>query len=111
MLAEWGAVMMRAFAAAGAPRSPWSALWRDALLRRVVLRYVLARALLGLHTSVGTNPAHLPRCYPELPREVVPDAPDVVAGVARLAACLGRSRVFGKTALPVPSAHGGTQGG
>ncbi|KAI8476092.1 MAG: protein SCAI [Monoraphidium minutum] len=105
VMGEWGALLLRAFQApgGGASRSPWSVVFRDALMRRVVLRYILARAALGLHTSVGTNPAHLPRCYPDLPKEAAPDAPEIAAGVARLAACLGRAKAFGKTALSVGS--------
>lgn len=108
VMGEWGALLLRAFASppGGAPRSPWAVAFRDALLRRLVLRYVLCRAALGLHTKVGTDPAHLPRCYPELPKEVAPDAPEIVAGIGRLAACLGKARAFGKTALPVPSGGG-----
>jgi hypothetical protein len=43
---------------------------RDALLRRVTLRFVLCRAALTLHTVAGRNPAHLPTVFPELPKEV-----------------------------------------
>jgi hypothetical protein len=106
---EWGALLLRAFAAPGpgaAPRSPWAPLFRDALLRRLILRYVLARAALGLHAKAGANPAHLPRCFPDLPKEVAPAAAEIVAGVHRLAACLGRGRSFGKAALPPPSGKG-----
>jgi hypothetical protein len=158
-MGEWGAAMMHTFAMAG-PRSPWQVVFRDALLRRLVLRFVLCRAALSLHLSVGgraghwawaavqgscgcqqqglqelllgfplvtwrhwqlcagdppsplqffspmvmyahmsrtqdcpadamcvaccfqvgQNPAYLPRCFPELPREMAPDAADIVAG-------------------------------
>jgi len=104
-MGEWGALLLRAFqtsaGASAAPRPPWSVLFKDALLRRLVLRYILCRAALGLHSGVGTNSSNLPRCYPDLPRSVAPDAPEIVSGIARLAACLGKSRVFGKTALKV----------
>jgi len=43
---------------------------RDALLRRLTLRFVLCRAALTLHTVAGRNPAHLPTVFPELPKEV-----------------------------------------
>lgn len=43
---------------------------RDALLRRITLRFVLCRAALTLHTVAGRNPAHLPTVFPELPKEV-----------------------------------------
>jgi hypothetical protein len=102
-MGEWAALLLRSFAATSptAPRSPWSVLFRDALLRRLVLRYVLCRAALGLHAGVGTNSSHLPRCYPDLPKAVLPEAPEVVSGIARLAACLGKGKAFGKTALPL----------
>jgi hypothetical protein len=105
VMGEWGALLLRTFQApGGAPsRSPWSAVFRDALLRRLVLRFILCRAALGLHSTVGANPAHLPRCFPDLPKELAPDAPDVAAGVAKLAACLGRGSVFGRTALSTGS--------
>ena len=112
VMGEWAALALRAFAApaGAAPRSPWAVVFRDALLRRLVLRYVLCRAALGLHCKVGGDAANLPRCYPDLPRELAPDAPEIVAGVARLAACLGKQRVFGKTALPVVSSSSGALG-
>ncbi len=43
---------------------------RDALLRRLTLRFVLCRAALTLHTVAGRNPANLPTVFPELPKEV-----------------------------------------
>lgn len=108
VMGEWGALLLRAFQAPGGPssRSPWGVLFRDALLRRLILRYVLCRAALGLHNLVGTNVSHLPRCVPELPREVAPDAPEIVGGIARLAACLGRAGTFGSKALSVGSLGG-----
>ncbi|KAI8464968.1 MAG: protein SCAI [Monoraphidium minutum] len=105
VMAEWGALLQRALQAPGS-RSPWSAAFRDALLRRLVLRFVLCRGALGLHTAVGSSASHLPRVFPDLPKEVAPDAPEVAAGVARLAACLGRARAFGKRALAVGGGGG-----
>jgi len=102
VMGEWGALMLRSFSTSG-PKSPWQVVFRDALLRRVVLRFVLCRAALALHLQVGANVANLPKCFPELPRELAPDAPDVVAGVARLAACLGKLDVFGDKAVSVSS--------
>ncbi|GBF98142.1 hypothetical protein Rsub_10554 [Raphidocelis subcapitata] len=93
VMGEWGALLLRTFGAA-MPRSPWAAVFRDALLRRLVLRYVLCRASLALHATVGARPEHLPSCFPELPREVDPAAPEIAAGVQRLAACVGAGRVF-----------------
>jgi hypothetical protein len=69
-MGEWAALLLRSFQAPGAPKSPWSVVFRDALLRRLTLRFVLCRAALTLHTSVGGNPANLPRVFPELPKEV-----------------------------------------
>lgn len=43
---------------------------RDALLRRLTLRFILCRAALTLHTVAGRNPANLPTVFPELPKEV-----------------------------------------
>jgi hypothetical protein len=103
ILAQWGALLLRAFQAPAGPsaRSPWAPLFRDALLRRQILRFVLCRATLGLHTTVGASAANLPRCFPDMPKEVAPDSPEIAEGVAKLAACLGRARVFGKKALAV----------
>jgi hypothetical protein len=53
-MGEWGAAMMHTFAMAG-PRSPWQVVFRDALLRRLVLRFVLCRAALSLHMSVSAE--------------------------------------------------------
>jgi hypothetical protein len=70
VMGEWAALLLRSFQAPGAPKSPWSVVFRDALLRRLTLRFVLCRAALTLHTSVGGNPANLPRVFPDLPKEV-----------------------------------------
>lgn len=70
VMGEWTAIMLRAFQAPGAGKSPWSVVFRDALLRRLVLRFILCRAALTLHSAVGSNPANLPKVFPELPKEV-----------------------------------------
>lgn len=70
VMGEWTALLLRTFQAPGAPKSPWSVVFRDALLRRLVLRFILCRAALTLHSSVGHNPANLPKVFPELPKEV-----------------------------------------
>ncbi|WIA13478.1 hypothetical protein OEZ85_007056 [Tetradesmus obliquus] len=103
VMGEWAALLLRSFQAPGAPKSPWSVVFRDALLRRLTLRFVLCRAALTLHTSVGGNPANLPRVFPELPKEVAPDAPDIVAGIQRLAECLDKAERFGDRAASMSS--------
>lgn len=70
------------------PKSPWSVVFRDALLRRLVLRFVLCRAALSLHTSVGRDPANLPKVFPELPKEVRRCGGAAQAGDARARALL-----------------------
>lgn len=70
VMGEWSALVLRAFQAPGSTKSPWSVVFRDALLRRLTLRFVLCRAALTLHTTAGRNPAHLPTVFPELPKEV-----------------------------------------
>lgn len=103
LMGEWAASLLRAFSGGSASKSPWQVVFRDALLRRLILRFVLCRACISLHTSVGTSLAHLPKVFPELPREVSADFPDIVAGVHRLAACLGRQHMFGDKALSISS--------
>lgn len=102
VMGEWAALLLRAFQAPG-PKSPWSVVFRDALLRRVTLRFVLCRAALSLHTAVGSNPAHLPRVFPDLPKEVAADAPEIVAGIQRLAECLDKSSTFSDKAASLSS--------
>jgi hypothetical protein len=93
VLGGWAALAQRAFTGPAA-KSPWAPLFQDALLRRVILRFVLCRAMLALHATVGQSASHLPRTFPELPRELAADAPEIAQGVARIAAALGRSDVF-----------------
>jgi hypothetical protein len=92
-LGGWAALAQRAFSGPQA-KSPWAPLFQDALLRRIVLRFVLCRAMLALHATVGQSASHLPRAFPELPRELAADAPEIAQGVARIAAALGRSEAF-----------------
>lgn len=92
-LGGWAALAQRAFSGPQA-KSPWAPLFQDALLRRLVLRFVLCRAMLALHATVGQSAAHLPRAFPELPRELAADAPEIAQGVARVAAALGRADAF-----------------
>jgi hypothetical protein len=92
-LGGWAALAQRAFSGPQA-KSPWAPLFQDALLRRLVLRFVLCRAMLALHATVGQSAAHLPRAFPELPRELAADAPEIAQGVARVAAALGRADTF-----------------
>jgi len=106
-LGSWAALAARAFAPGGpAAKSPWAPLFQDALLRRLVLRFVLCRAMLALHATVGQSAAHLPRAFPGLPRELAADAPEVAAGVARIAAALGRADAFADR--PVASTASGS---
>jgi hypothetical protein len=71
VIGEWSALLLRSFqSSATAAKSPWSVVFRDALLRRLTLRFILCRAALTLHTLTGRNPAHLPTVFPELPKEV-----------------------------------------
>ena len=53
-MGEWGALMLRSFSTSG-PKCPWQVVFRDALLRRVVLRFVLCRAALALHLQVSRS--------------------------------------------------------
>lgn len=72
VMGEWTALLLRTFQAQapGSSKSPWSVVFRDALLRRLVLRFVLCRAALTLHATAGANPSNLPKVFPELPKEV-----------------------------------------
>ncbi|GBF98670.1 hypothetical protein Rsub_11664 [Raphidocelis subcapitata] len=101
--AEWAAALLQALAPGGSGSgSPWAGPLRDALLRRLVLRFVLCRAIITLHGTVGPNAAHHPTCFPQLPGELDPGAPEIASGVARLVACLGRSYAFdfGRVSAP-----------
>jgi hypothetical protein len=71
-MGEWAALLLRSFQAtpAGGKASPWSVVFRDALLRRITLRFILCRAALTLHTVTGRSAANLPTVFPELPKEV-----------------------------------------
>jgi hypothetical protein len=68
-MGDWAGLLLRSFTAGG-PKSPWSVVFRDCLLRRLTLRFVLFRATLALHAGAGSNPANLPKVFPELPKEV-----------------------------------------
>lgn len=103
VMGEWSALTLRAFQATGSTKSPWSVVFRDALLRRLTLRFVLCRAALTLHTVAGRNPANLPTVFPELPKEVAADAPEIVAGIARLAECLDKASTFSDRAASFSS--------
>lgn len=81
VIGEWTALLLRAFNAPGSPKSPWSVVFRDALLRRLVLRFILCRAVLTLHSTVGSNPANLPKVFPDLPKEVSHDILGIVLDV------------------------------
>lgn len=98
VMGEWAALMLRAFQSGSGTKSPWSVVFRDALLRRLTLRFVLCRAALTLNTLCGRNPANLPTVFPELPKEVSPDAPEIAAGIARLAECVDKVAAFDSTA-------------
>jgi hypothetical protein len=95
VMAEWADQLQRAVSPGGSGSdSPWAAPLRDALLRRLVLRFALYRALVARHRVAGPNPDHHPTCFPQLPGELDPADPQIADGVGRLVACLGRSYAF-----------------
>jgi hypothetical protein len=93
VLAEWGGVLGRELQhLQGGSR--WGVAFQDVLLRRLVLRFVLARALLQLHAAFGAEPSYQPACFPELPPCVAPGAAEVQRGVRALVEVLGAAGQF-----------------
>ena len=45
----------------------WGALFGDALCRRLIMRFLLCRAVLALHTGLSRVPELQPSCFPALP--------------------------------------------
>ena len=46
---------------------PWGALFGDVLMRRLILRFLLCRAALALHTAHSADTRLQPTCFPALP--------------------------------------------
>ncbi len=46
---------------------PWGALFGDVLMRRLILRFLLCRAVLALHTTHSRDTSLQPTCFPALP--------------------------------------------
>ena len=64
MLAGWAERLAGDDWGAGAA---WGALFGDALCRRLIMRFLLCRAVLALHTGVSRAPELQPTCFPALP--------------------------------------------
>jgi hypothetical protein len=91
VVSEWGASLARELHAS---HSRWAVAFQDVLLRRLVLRFVLARALLQLHAAHGAELSYQPACFPELPACAAPGAPEVLRGVRALVEVLGCAGQF-----------------
>lgn len=50
----------------------WGALFGDALCRRLIMRFLLCRAVLALHTGLSRAPELQPTCFPALPEVRAP---------------------------------------
>ena len=64
MLAGWAERLAGDDWGAGAA---WGALFGDALCRRLIMRFLLCRAVLALHTGLSRAPELQPTCFPTLP--------------------------------------------
>jgi hypothetical protein len=91
VMADWAAALGKELQQS---TTRWAVAFQDVLLRRVTLRFVLARALLQLHSAYGQVPGYQPACFPELPECMDPGSALVRAGVAKVAAALGCSGLF-----------------
>ncbi len=66
VLAGWGEAMVEGGAEGWGAGAAWGALFGDVLARRLILRFVLARAALGLHRAHGRDASLQPTCFPPL---------------------------------------------
>lgn len=71
---------------------PWGALFGDVLMRRLILRFLLCRAALALHTTHSRDTSLQPTCFPALP-EARP-VPPVLALAPALAIAVPSRRVL-----------------
>eukprot|EP00897_Mesotaenium_endlicherianum_P007816 jgi/Mesen1/7062/ME000369S06385 len=101
ILSGWGA----ALAAVPKLDPSWGCLLSDLFLRQFILRFVLCRAALALHSSYGEQADHLPRCFPPLPSEMDPSSEIIASGICQLAASLGGDHQF-LAPEPTPSTAG-----
>ncbi len=91
VMADWAALLSTELHQS---TTRWAVAFQDVLLRRITLRFALARALLQLHTAYGQVAAFQPACFPDLPGVLDPSSAVVRAGVAKVSAALGCSGQF-----------------
>ncbi|XP_024361146.1 uncharacterized protein [Physcomitrium patens] len=72
----------------------WARVLYDPFLRQLVVRFIFCRGVFALHLKYRHKPEFLPRCYPALPEEVLPNTHKVGRIVYYLAIAVGAADQF-----------------
>ncbi|KAK9806282.1 hypothetical protein WJX72_008437 [[Myrmecia] bisecta] len=72
----------------------WVSMFGDVLLRRLVLRFLLCRALFALHKVYGGVDEYQPTCFPAFPPVVAPTSELITGGVRRILALIQKEADF-----------------
>uniref|UniRef100_A0A1J3DIX6 Protein SCAI n=1 Tax=Noccaea caerulescens TaxID=107243 RepID=A0A1J3DIX6_NOCCA len=87
---EWASTL----AASDTLHPVWSQMLKDLFLRRLLLRFIFCRAVLGLYTAILNNKQNQPECFPSLPESLAPTAPAVQTAVLQVAIVFGATSKF-----------------
>uniref|UniRef100_A0A1J3EVW4 Protein SCAI n=1 Tax=Noccaea caerulescens TaxID=107243 RepID=A0A1J3EVW4_NOCCA len=87
---EWASTL----AASDTLHPVWSQILKDLFLRRLLLRFIFCRAVLGLYTAILNNKQNQPECFPSLPESLAPTAPAVQTAVLQMAIVFGATSKF-----------------
>ncbi|CAI9103359.1 OLC1v1001824C1 [Oldenlandia corymbosa var. corymbosa] len=80
----------------------WAQILGDPFLRRLILRFIFCRAVLGLYARTSGQLQFLPECTPELPDTFLPSGSTCQTTVLQLADMFGAANRFTFTEVVLP---------
>ncbi|CDP09323.1 unnamed protein product [Coffea canephora] len=89
-LNEWGSLL----AVSDNLNPVWAQILADPFIRRLLLRFIFCRAVLGLYTRTSIKIEFLPECVPSLPDTFLPMTATCQTTVLRLADVFGATNRF-----------------
>lgn len=89
-LNEWGSLL----AASDHLNPVWAQILADPFIRRLLLRFIFCRAVLGLYTRTSKKIEFLPECVPSLPDTFLPTSATCQTTILQLADIFGATNRF-----------------